>query len=366
MPDTSLPRRRLGSLEVSALGLGCMNLAWAYGPPTDRREAVELIRAAYHRGVTFFDTAEVYGPFLSEEMVGEALAPVRDDVVIATKFGFEVDPGTLERRGLNSRPDYIKSVAERCLKRLQTDRIDLFYQHRVDPTVPIEEVAGAVKDLVAEGKVRHFGLSEAGGATIRRANAILPVTAVQNEYSLWTRDPEHEVLPTCEELGIGFVPWSPLGMGYLTGTVAAETPLDPEADLRASAAFPRFTPEARRANRPVIEMLERVGRRTEATPGQVALAWLLAQKPWIVPIPGTTTLDHLEENLGALDLSLTAEDITEIDEGFAAIEVQGARAPDPLLKTHDIGVNLGSSSSGGHGLSPLPSGERATSAPAAT
>ena len=354
MPDTSLPHRQLRSLEVSALGLGCMNFAWAYGPPTDRQQALNVIRAAYERGVTFFDTAEVYGPFLSEEMVGEALTPVRDQVIIATKFGFEVDPVTKERRGLNSRPDYIKRVAEGCLKRLGTDRIDLFYQHRVDPNVPIEEVAGAVKDLVDDGKVRHFGLSEAGGATIRRAHAVLPVTAVQNEYSLWTRDPEHEVLPTCEELGIGFVPWSPLGMGYLTGTVVPETPLDPVADLRASAAFPRFTSEARRANRPIVDLLERVGRRTDATPGQVALAWLLAKKPWIVPIPGTTKLDHLEENLGALDIQLSAEDIQEIDDGFASIQVQGARAPEPLLKTHDVGVNLGTSSAGGYGLSPLP------------
>jgi aryl-alcohol dehydrogenase-like predicted oxidoreductase len=245
-----MKKRKLGNrnLEVSALGLGCMNFAWAYGPPTDRQHAITVIRTAYERGITFFDTAEVYGPFLSEEMVGEALAPIRDHVIIATKFGFEVDPITKERRGLNSRPEYIKRVAEGCLKRLKTDTIDLFYQHRVDPNVPIEDVAGTVKDLIQEGKVRHFGLSEAGGATIRRAHAVLPVTAVQNEYSVWTRDPEHEVLPTCEELGIGFVPWSPLGMGYLSGTITPSSAFDPTADLRASLNFPRFTPEARRAN----------------------------------------------------------------------------------------------------------------------
>jgi aryl-alcohol dehydrogenase-like predicted oxidoreductase len=349
----TIPRRKLGGkLEVSALGLGCMNLAWAYGPPTDRQHAIKVIRAAYERGVTFFDTAEVYGPFLSEEMVGEALAPVRDRVVIATKFGFEVDPVTKQRRGLNSRPDYIKRVAEGCLERLRTDTIDLFYQHRVDPNVPIEDVAGAVKDLIAEGKVRHFGLSEAGGATIRRAHAVLPVTAVQNEYSVWTRDPEHEVLPTCEKLGIGFVPWSPLGMGYLTGAITPSTTFDPASDLRAG--FPRFTPEARRANRPVVELLQRVGRRRDATSGQVALAWLLAKKPWIVPIPGTTKLNHLEENLGALKVQLSAEDVKEIDDGFASIQVQGARAPEALLKAHDIGANLGTSSAGGDGMSPLP------------
>jgi aryl-alcohol dehydrogenase-like predicted oxidoreductase len=351
-------RRKLGKLEISALGLGCMNFAWAYGPPTERKHAIKVIRAAYERGVTFFDTAEVYGPFLSEEMVGEALAPIRDRVVIATKFGFEVDPITKERRGLNSRPEYIKRVAERCLKRLRTDTIDLFYQHRVDPTVPIEDVAGAVKDLIQQGKVKHFGLSEAGGATIRRAHRELPVAAVQNEYSVWTRDPEHEVLPTCEELGIGFVPWSPLGMGYLTGKITSSTTFDPVSDLRESHKFPRFTPEARKANWPVVEMLQRVGRRKDATPGQVALAWLLAKKSWIVPIPGTTKLNHLEENLGALKVQLSAEDVKEIEAGFAHIQVQGARAPEALLKAHDIGADLGSSSAGGHGLSPLRSQDR--------
>jgi aryl-alcohol dehydrogenase-like predicted oxidoreductase len=348
-------RRRLGTLDVSALGFGCMNVAWAYGPPIDRNDAIRLIRKAHERGVTFFDTAEVYGPFLGEEIVGEALAPVRDQVVIASKFGFDVTP-TGERRGLNSRPEHIKHVTEASLQRLKTDRIDLYYQHRVDPNVPIEDVAGAVKNLIQEGKVRHFGLSEAGGATIRRAHSVLPVTAVQNEYSVWTRDPEHEVLPTCEELGIGFVPWSPLGMGYLTGTIAPSTQFDPKSDLRAG--FPRFTPEARRANRPVVELLQRVGRRKDATPGQVALAWLLAKKPWIVPIPGTTKLNHLEENLGALKVQLSAEDVKELDDGFASIQVQGARAPEVLLKIHDIGANLGTSSAGGHGLSPLPRQDR--------
>jgi len=314
-----IPHRKLGrSLEVSALGLGCMDFAWAYGPSTEVQHAVKVIRAAYERGVTFFDTAEVYGPFLSEEMVGEALAPIRDHVVIATKFGFEVDPATKQRRGLNSRPDYIKRVADACLKRLRTDRIDLFYQHRVDPNVPIEDVAGAVK----------------------------------NEYSVWTRDPEHEVLPTCEELGIGFVPWSPLGMGYLTATITPSTTFDPTSDLRVM--FPRFTPEARRANQAVFELLQRVGRAKGATPGQVALAWLLAKKPWIVPIPGTTKLNHLEENLGALNVQLSAEDVKEIDDGFARIQVQGARAPEEIGKLHDVGANIGTSSTGGHGMSPLP------------
>ena len=356
---TAAGRRLLGGkLEVSALGLGCMNHAWAYGPPSSKEHAIKVIRAAYERGVTFFDTAEVYGPFLGEEMVGEALAPFRKQVVIATKFGFEIDPATKQRRGLNSRPEYIRRVADACLKRLRTDTIDLFYQHRVDPTVPIEDVAGTVRDLIKEGKVRHFGLSEAGGATIRRAHAVQPVTAVQNEYSFWTRDPEHEVLPTCEELGIGFVPWSPLGMGYLTGKVTPEMPLDPKFDLRATAGFPRFTPEARRANRPVVEMLQRVGERVNASPGQVALAWLLARKPWIVPIPGTTRLDHFEENLLAHKVQLSAADMKDLEQGFAGVRVQGARAPAAIAAAHDIGADLGTSSAGGHGLSPLPRRDR--------
>jgi aryl-alcohol dehydrogenase-like predicted oxidoreductase len=346
-------RRRLGTLEVSALGLGCMNVAWAYGPPIDRNDAIRLIRAGYERGVTFFDTAEIYGPFLSEELVGEALAPVRDQVVIASKFGFDVTPSG-ERRGRNSQPEHIKQVADASLRRLRTDRIDLYYQHRVDPNVPIEDVAGAVKELIQAGKVRHFGLSEAGGATIRRAHAVQPVTAVQNEYSIWTRDPEAEVLPTCEELGIGFVPWSPLGQGYLTGKITPSMSFDPASDLRAG--FPRFTPEARRANRPVVELLERVGQRSEATPGQVALAWLLARKPWIVPIPGTTKMDHMEENFRAREIQLTAGDMKEIEERFAAIHVQGARSSDEVLAWTDIGAKLGTSSIGGHGMSPLPQG----------
>lgn len=347
-----LARRRLGSLEVSALGFGCMNVAWAYGPPMDRHDALRLIRSAYDRGVTFFDTAEIYGPFISEELVGEALEPVRRNVEIATKFGFEIDPVTKERRGLNSRPEYIKKVADACLKRLRTETIDLFYQHRVDPKVPIEDVAGAVKDLIAAGKVRHFGLSEVGGATIRRAHKVQPVTAVQNEYSVWTRDPEHEVLPTCEELGIGFVPWSPLGMGYLTGKVTTQTRFDPAYDLRAR--FPRFMPEAIEANRDLVAMLQRVGQRHDATPAQVALAWLLARRPWIVPIPGTTREAHLEENLGALRVVLAADDVKEIEQGFARIGVVGARAPEAQLEMHDVGANLGTSSRGGHGMSPLP------------
>jgi len=345
--------RTLGqNLEVTALGYGCMNLNWAYGPPTDRQDAIVLIRSAHEHGVTFFDTAEAYGPRLNEDVVGEALAPFRDEVVIATKFGFDISPEG-EFRGLNSRPEHIRQVAEDSLRRLETDHIDLLYQHRVDPTVPIEDVAGAVRELIEEGKVRHFGLSEAGGATIRRAHAVQPVTAVQNEYSVWTRDPEPEVLPACEELGIGFVPWSPLGMGYLTGTITPTTPLDPSADLRAG--FPRFTPEARQANQPLVDLLRRVGERRDATPAQVALAWLLAQKPWIVPIPGTTKPAHLDENLGALDIELTAEDLTEIEDGFASIGVHGERTSYALREQIDEGARLGTSSAGGHGLSPVKS-----------
>jgi aryl-alcohol dehydrogenase-like predicted oxidoreductase len=349
-----MQKRKLGKsgLEVSALGLGCMNIAWAYGPSIDRTDAVRLIREAYDRGVTFFDTAEVYGPFLSEEIVGEALAPIRGDVIIATKFGFEVDPITKQRHGLNSRPDYIKQVAEGCLKRLKTDTIDLFYQHRVDPNVPIEDVAGAVKDLIRQGKVRHFGLSEAGEATIRRAHAVQPVTAVQNEYSVWTRDPEAEVLPTCEALGIGFVVWSPLGMGYLTGKIAPAATFDKVADLRAG--FTRFTPEALKGNRALIELLGGIAERKKATPPQIALAWLLARKPWIVPIPGTIKPKHLQENLGALEIHLTSADMKEIEDGFAAIRVEGDRSSEPILAWSDIGAKLGTSSAGGHGLSPLP------------
>ena len=328
----SIPRRRLGSLEVSALGLGCMNFDWAYGPPTDRNDAIKLIQAAYERGVSFFDTAEAYGPFTNEELVGDAVSPFRDQVVIATKFGHNIDPETRQSRGENSRPEHIKQVAEASLRRLETDHIDLFYQHRVDPAVPIEDVAGAVKDLIAEGKVLHFGLSEAGGATIRRAHAVQPVTAVQNEYSLWTRDPEPEVLPTCEELGIGFVPgarseWVSDGRRHPEhefgrGIFGRSSPLHPGGAPRQLA---------------VVELLQRVGQRRNATPGQVALAWLLARKPWIVPIPGTTKLNHLQENLGALEIELTSDDLREIEEGFSNIQVQGARATEALLERSDIG-----------------------------
>jgi aryl-alcohol dehydrogenase-like predicted oxidoreductase len=344
-------RRRLGSLEVSALGFGCIEVAGMYNLPLDRQEAIRVIRAAFDRGVTLFDTAEVYGPLLSEEMVGEALAPFRGEVVIATKFGFNVTPEGQVRPGLNSRPEHIRRATEGSLRRLKTDHIDLLYQHRVDPAVPIEDVAGAVQELIREGKVRHFGLSGAGGATIRRAHKVQRVTAVQNEYSVWTRDPEPEVLPTCEELGIGFVPWSPLGMGYLTGTITPRTTLRAD-DLRAT--FPRFTPEARRANWPVVELLQRVAARKQATPAQVGLAWLLARKPWIVPIAGTRTQGHMEQNMDALKIQLTAADMKEIEDGFAQIRVQGARLTDAMLAEIDIGAKLGTSSRGGHGISPLP------------
>ncbi len=349
--SSTMPTRKLGALEVSALGFGCIEVAGMYNLPLDRQEAIRVIRASYDRGVTFFDTAEVYGPFLSEQMVGEALAPIRGQVVIATKFGFNITPDGQVRPGLNSRPDHIRRATEGSLRRLKTDHIDLLYQHRVDPAVPIEDVAGAVQELIREGKVRHFGLSGAGGATIRRAHKVQPLTAVQNEYSVWTRDPELEALPTCEELGIGFVPWSPLGMGYLTGTITPMTTLRAD-DLRST--FPRFTPEARRANWPLVELLQRVGARKQATPGQVGLAWLLARKPWIVPIPGTRTQGHMEQNMDALKIQLTAADIKEIEDGFARIRVQGARITEAMLAEIDIGAKLGTSSRGGHGNSPLP------------
>lgn len=323
-------RRQLGGLEVSALGFGCMNLTWAYGPPVDKPHALAMIRAAYDQGVTFFDTAEIYGPFTDEELVGEALAPVRDQVVIATKFGFDIDPATRQIHGLNSRPEHIQQVADASLRRLRTDRIDLFYQHRIDPGVPIEDVAGAVRDLIQAGKVKHFGLSEAGPRTIRRAHAVQPVTAVQNEYSLWTRDSEPGVLPVCEELGIGFVPWSPLGMGFLAGKISPTTPFAP-GDLRAM--FPRFTPEARAANRPVVELLNDWAERKQATPAQIALAWLLAQKPWIVPIPGTTKLEHLTENLGGVNVALSPDELQQIETAYAQLRVQGARTT-PALQQH--------------------------------
>jgi aryl-alcohol dehydrogenase-like predicted oxidoreductase len=322
-----------------------------YNRPLERQEAIRVLQAAHERGVTLFDTAEVYGPFLSEEMVGEALAHVRDQVVIATKFGFNVTPEGQVRPGLNSRPEQIRRATEGSLRRLKTDHIDLLYQHRVDPAVPVEDVAGAVQDLIREGKVRHFGLSGAGAATIRRAHKVQPVAAVQNEYSIWTRDPELEVLPTCEELGIGFVPWSPLGMGYLTGTITPMRAI-PADDLRST--MPRFTRDARRANWPVVELLQRVAARKQATPGQVALAWLLARKPWIVPIPGTRTQGHMEQNMDALQLQMTAADMQEIEDGFARIRVQGTRITEAMLTQIDAGAKLGTSSKGGHGNSPLP------------
>jgi len=323
-----MQRRKLGksNLEVSAIGLGCMGMSFGYGPPKDKNEMIALIRAAVDRGVTFFDTAEVYGPFINEELVGEALAPVRGKVVIATKFGFKFGPKG-EQIGLDSRPEHIKQVAEASMKRLRTDVIDLFYQHRVDPNVPIEDVAGAVKDLVHEGKVKHFGLSEAGVQTIRRAHAAQPVTALQSEYSLWWRKPEEEVLPTLEELGIGFVPFSPLGRGFLTGKMNDNTSFD-SSDLRST--LPRFTPEARKANQALVDLLGEIATRKKATSAQIALAWLLGQKPWIAPIPGTTKLKRLEENIGAAEIELTANDLREIENAASKIKVQGARYPEEL------------------------------------
>ena len=329
-----MQKRKLGNrnLEVSAIGLGCMGMSFSYGPPADKQEMISLLHAAVERGITFFDTAEVYGPFTNEELVGEALSPFRGQVVIATKFGFNLDP-KFDPRGmggspsLDSRPEHIKQVAEGSLKRLKVDTIDLFYQHRVDPDVPIEDVAGAVKDLIQEGKVKHFGLSEAGAQTIRRAHAVQPVTAVQSEYSLWWRRPEEEVLPTLEELGIGFVPYSPLGKGFLTGKIDENTTFD-SSDFRNT--LPRFTPEARKANQALVDLLGRIGERKNATPAQIALAWLLAQKPWIVPIPGTRKLERLEENIGAAALELTSDDLREIDSASSEIPVQGARYPENL------------------------------------
>jgi aryl-alcohol dehydrogenase-like predicted oxidoreductase len=323
--------RKLGKsgLEVSALGLGCMGLSFGLGPAVDKKDGIALIRAAVERGVTFFDTAEVYGPFTNEELVGEALAPFRDRVKIATKFGFKIDPSTGKQAGLDSRPEHIKEVAEASLKRLKTDVIDLFYQHRVDPNVPIEEVASAVKELIQQGKVKHFGLSEAGVQTIRRADKVQPVTALQSEYSLWWREPEAEVIPTLEELEIGFVPFSPLGKGFLTGKIDEKTTFD-SSDFRN--IVPRFSPEARKANQAVVDLLGRIAEQKKATPAQIALAWLLAQKPWIVPIPGTTKVSRLEENLRALNIKLTAEDLREIDSAASKIKVEGARYPEHLQK----------------------------------
>jgi aryl-alcohol dehydrogenase-like predicted oxidoreductase len=319
-----------GKLEVSALGLGCMGMSFSYGPPKDKQEMIGLIRAAVDRGITFFDTAEVYGPFTNEELVGEALAPLRDQVVIATKFGFNLNPdGSPGWQGVNSRPEHIREAVEGSLKRLRTDVIDLYYQHRVDPDVPIEEVAGAVKELIRQGKVKHFGLSEAGVQTIRRAHAVQPVTALQNEYSLWWRKPEAEVIPTLEELGIGLVPYSPLGKGFLTGAMDETTELKSN-DFRST--LPRFTPEARKANQAVVDLLASIAKQKNATPAQIALAWLLAQKPWIAPIPGTTKLSRLEENLGAAAVELTPEDLQQIDNAAAKITVQGNRYPEHLEK----------------------------------
>jgi len=326
-----MKKRRLGksNLEVSAIGLGCMGMSYGYGPAGDKQEMISLIRAAVERGVTFFDTAEVYGPFTNEELVGEALAPFRGKVAIATKFGFKIDPNTGKQVGLDSRPVHIKQVADASLKRLKTDVIDLFYQHRVDPNVSIEDVAGAVKELIQEGKVKHFGLSEAGVQTIRRAHAVQPVTALQSEYSLWWREPEAEVIPTLEELGIGFVPFSPLGKGFLTGKISEDTKFD-KSDFRN--VVPRFTPENRKANQALVELLGRFAQQKKATPAQIALAWLLAQKPWIVPIPGTTKLHRLEENIGAVNAELLPDDLRELETAASKIAVQGARYPEELQK----------------------------------
>ena len=321
--------RKLGKsgLEVSAIGLGCMGMSFGYGPPKDKQEMISLLRAAVERGVTFFDTAEGYGPFTNEELVGEGLAPFREQVVIATKFGLKLDQNSGRSIGVDSRPEHIKEVAEASLKRLRTEVIDLFYQHRVDPEVPIEDVAGAVKELIEQGKVKHFGLSEAGMHTIRRAHAVQPVTALQNEYSLWWRRPDEEALPVLEELGIGFVPFSPLGRGFLTGKMNENATFD-SSDLRNT--LPRFTPEARKANRALVDLLGEIAKRKNATPAQMALAWLLAQKPWIVPIPGTTKLNRLEENVGAVEIELTRDDLREIESAASQIEVQGARYPEHL------------------------------------
>lgn len=326
-----MQKRNLGksNLEVSAIGLGCMGMSFGLGPAADKQEMIVLIRSAVERGVTFFDTAEVYGPFTNEELVGEALAPVRKQVVIATKFGFKIDPNTGKQAGLDSRPEHIKEAADACLKRLRTDVIDLFYQHRVDPNVPIEDVAGAVKDLIQQGKVKHFGLSEAGIQTIRRAHSVQRVTALQSEYSLWWREPEAEVIPTLEELGIGFVPFSPLGKGFLTGKISEDTKFD-KTDFRN--IVPRFSTENRKANQALVDLLAKFAAQKKATPAQIALAWLLAQKPWIVPIPGTTKLHRLEENIGAAVIKLTPEDLTELENAASKISVQGARYPEELQK----------------------------------
>jgi aryl-alcohol dehydrogenase-like predicted oxidoreductase len=327
--EMTIPKRKLGksNLEVSAIGLGCMGLSQSYGRPVEKKDGIALIRAAVERGVTFFDTAEVYGPFINEELVGEALAPVRDHVVIASKFGFRIEGG--KQAGLDSRPEHIKQVAEASLKRLKTDVIDLFYQHRVDDKVPIEDVAGAVKDLIQQGKVKHFGLSEAGAQTIRRAHKVQPVTALQYEYSLWWREPEQEIIPAAEELGIGFVPYSPLGRGFLTGAINKDTQFE-KGDFRN--IVPRFSPENRDANQAVVDLIAQFARQKNATPAQIALAWLIAKKPWIVPIPGTTKLNRLEENIGAVSVHLSPDDLRELEAAASKIPVQGARYPDELQK----------------------------------
>jgi aryl-alcohol dehydrogenase-like predicted oxidoreductase len=327
-----MQKRKLGKsgLEVSAIGLGCMGMSFGYGPAKDKQEMIPVIRGAFERGVTFFDTAEVYGPFINEELVGEALAPYRSQVVIATKFGFHLDPNTGKQAGLDSRPEHIKEVAEASLKRLKTDVIDLFYQHRVDPNVPIEDVAGTVKELIAQGKVKHFGMSEAGATTIRRAHVVQPIAAVQSEYSLWTRDPERDgVLAACEELGIGFVPFSPLGAGFLTGKIGSDTKFD-RTDFRNIS--PRFAPGARAANLALVDLLKNIAEQKHATPAQIALAWLLSQKPWIVPIPGTRKIERLDENLGADTVELTPDDLRQIEDAASRITIRGARLPEPVLK----------------------------------
>ena len=326
-----MKQRKLGksNLEVSAIGLGCMGMSFGYGPAADKKEMIALIRSAVDQGVTFFDTAEVYGPFTNEELVGEALAPFRAKVVIATKFGFKLDPNTGKQAGLDSRPEHIKEAAEASLKRLKTDVIDLFYQHRVDPNVPIEDVAEAVKDLIRQGKVKHFGLSEAGVQTIRRAHAVQPVAALQSEYSLWWREPEAEAIPTLQELGIGFVPFSPLGKGFLTGKISEDTQFD-KTDFRN--IVPRFTPENRKTNQALVDLIGKFAQQKKATPAQIALAWLLAQKPWIVPIPGTTKLHRLEENIGAAAVELTREDLRQLETAASKISVRGARYPEELQK----------------------------------
>jgi aryl-alcohol dehydrogenase-like predicted oxidoreductase len=351
--SSPLGKRKLGSLEVTELGFGCMNIAWAYGNPPSKLDALELIRGAYEQGVRFFDTAEIYGPHISEQITGEALKPYRNNVVIASKIGFDIDFETGQMKGgLNSKPEHIKQAVNYMLRRLQTDHIDLLYQHRVDPTVPIEDVAGTMAELIKEGKILHYGLSEAGAATIRRAHAEHPVTAVQNEYSFWTRDPEAEVIPVCEELGIGFVPWSPLGMGYLTGMVKPDYQFS-AGDIRKNLNFPRFTKEALLKNQSLVELLSKVGEKHQATSGQIALAWLLAKKPFIVPIPGTRIISHMQENMRAVNVKLSENDINELETRFTKIGVYGDRAPENLKASHDIGTSLGTSSIGTLGKTPL-------------